>query len=340
VKVSDVLQAWRRILEGRVPSLSIEITRECPLHCPGCYAYHDGHLGDPSTTLRDLADYRGAELVEGILRVVDQYQPLHLSLVGGDPLVRYRELEVLLPKLLQRDLHVQIVTSAFRPLPESWATYRRLNIAVSIDGLPPEHNIRRAPATYDRILANIRGHHVTVHCTITSPMMRQPRYLERFLDFWSANENTRKIWMSIFTPQQGENSPECLTREERERAIRELLDLRPRYPKLDMEESMLREFLHPPVSPARCIFAQTTATISADLRTPITPCQFGGNPDCSQCGCVASMGLAAVGHHKVLGSLTAGHLFFLSNAIGKRLPRRQPVAPPRRVPDLVQIGDD
>ena len=31
--------------------LSIEITRECPLHCPGCYAYGDTHLGG-SVTLR------------------------------------------------------------------------------------------------------------------------------------------------------------------------------------------------------------------------------------------------------------------------------------------------
>ena len=34
-----VLQAWGRILAGYQPNLSIEITRECPLTCPGCYAY-------------------------------------------------------------------------------------------------------------------------------------------------------------------------------------------------------------------------------------------------------------------------------------------------------------
>ena len=36
-------------------------------------------------------------------------------------------------------------------------------------------------------------------------------------------------------------------------------------------------------------FAQATACVSADLRTPITPCQFGGQPDCSSCGCMALM---------------------------------------------------
>ena len=41
---SDVIKAWGKILTGRQPSLSIEITRECPLRCPGCYAYEPEHL--------------------------------------------------------------------------------------------------------------------------------------------------------------------------------------------------------------------------------------------------------------------------------------------------------
>jgi len=58
-------------------------------------------------------------------------------------------------------------------------------------------------------------------------------------------------------------------------------------------------------------------TVSADLSTRITPCQFGGDPDCEQCGCIASVGLAAVGHRRVLGPLTAGHLFQASAKIGE-----------------------
>ena len=89
------------------------------------------------------------------------------------------------------------------------------------------------------------------------------------------------------------------------------------YPLLEMRESLIREIIAPPTSPADCIFARTTHTLSADLKTKITPCQFGGDPDCSQCGCIASMGLAAVGNHRVLGGLTAGHLFHVSDRIGQ-----------------------
>ena len=167
-----VLQAWGRVLSGRKPNLSIEITRECPLRCPGCYAYGDAHLGG-DVTLRGLSDYRGDELVRRFMAVIDERRPLHLSIVGGEPLVRYRELDAILPQLAARNIHTQLVTSAVRPIPAEWQGLRRLQIVVSVDGLPPEHNVRRAPATYDRILAHIAGHHVTVHCTVTRQQVRR-----------------------------------------------------------------------------------------------------------------------------------------------------------------------
>src|SRR5689334_9364601 len=128
-----VLQAWSRILTGRRPNLSIEITRECPLRCPGCYAYGEAHLGG-DVTLHGLADYRGDALVDRFMALIDRRKPLHVSIVGGEPLVRYRELDRILPQLAARDIHTQLVTSAVRPIPTEWATLRRLQIVVSIDG--------------------------------------------------------------------------------------------------------------------------------------------------------------------------------------------------------------
>ena len=53
-------------------------------------------------------------------------------------------------------------------------------MVVSIDGLPPEHDARRTPATYHRFLTNIAGHQVTVHCTVTRQQVRRDGYLEEF----------------------------------------------------------------------------------------------------------------------------------------------------------------
>jgi MoaA/NifB/PqqE/SkfB family radical SAM enzyme len=324
MKSAEVLQAWSGILAGRRPSLSIEITKECPLRCPGCYAFDPAHLGG-ETELRQLSDFKGSVLVRNVLAVVEREKPLHVSLVGGDPLVRYRELEVILPELDARGIHTQVVTSAFRVIPAAWARFKRLTVSVSVDGLPPEHDERRKPATYERILKNIADSKVTIHCTITGNIADRPGYLEEFLRFWGARPEVRRVWFSLFTPQRGAVGPEILTPAQRVFVVEELLRLRPLYPVLDMQEQVIREILSPPRSPAECIFARTTHTLSADLKTKITPCQFGGDPDCSQCGCMASMGLAAVGHHRVLGALTAGHLFRASDRIGEAFKRTKSV---------------
>ena len=84
MKKSEVLHAWLKILGGRAPSLSIEITKECPLRCPGCYAFDAAHLGG-TAQLRELSDFKGEELVAKVLALIDKHKPLHVSLVGGDP---------------------------------------------------------------------------------------------------------------------------------------------------------------------------------------------------------------------------------------------------------------
>jgi hypothetical protein len=213
-------------------------------------------------------------------------------------------------------------------------------MVVSIDGLQPEHDERRKPATYDRILKHIVGHEITVHCTVTRQQVRRPGYLEEFVKFWSENQDTRQIWVSLYTPQIGEISVERLTKEDRETVVNTLLDLRTRYPKLAMPKGLINAYAHPPESPEDCIFAKTTACVSADFTTPITPCQFGGKPDCAQCGCIASAGLKAVGRHKLRGGIRVGAIFEASLAVGDRVRAvrerwspPEPPAPPVRATD-------
>lgn len=334
MKTSAIIRAWRKILNGESPALSIEITRECPLRCPGCYAYDEAHLGG-GMTLRGLRDHKGQELIDGVLEIVEHLKPLHLSIVGGDPLVRYRELELLIPLLLDRGIYVQIVTSAFRPLVPGWGKLANVNVVVSIDGLQPEHDVRRAPATYDRILKNVAGQKITIHCTVTGQMMKRPGYLKEFLEFWTPKDEIRKVWFSLFTPQMGDCLPEMLQPQERVQAIADMLVLRKKFPKLDMPEGLIRQFATPPRSPKECVFALTTHILSADLKTKIVPCQFGGNPDCSSCGCVASMGLAAIAAHKLGGIIPVGAIFKASVKIGHA--KSKPTARPASVEEVLRV---
>jgi MoaA/NifB/PqqE/SkfB family radical SAM enzyme len=323
--MQGILTAWGRILRGYRPSLSIEITRECPLRCPGCYAYGSDHLGG-DITLRQVSDFKGEQLIQRVMAIVDEENPIHVSIVGGEPLVRYKELGTILPRLAERGIYTQVVTSAVRPIPPEWASIPRIQIVVSIDGLQPEHDLRRTPATYDRIHKHIVGHQITVHCTITRQQVQRDGYLEEFARLWSDNPHTRQIWFSLYTPQIGEVSDEILTPPDRERVVAALMSLRTKYRKIRMPEGLVKKYATPPQSPDECIFALTTSCISADFEHRITPCQFGGNPDCSQCGCIASAGLAAVGAHRLPGGLRVGAVFQTSLKVGRRIRSRRAVA--------------
>lgn len=346
VSISELMAAWGRILNGKAPMLSIEVTRECPLRCPGCYAYGDSHLGG-ERTLRDLADFRGDALVSGVLSLVDKHQPLHVSLVGGEPLVRHRELSRILPELSRRGVFTLVVTSGVIPIPKEWMGLPRCRVAVSVDGLPEHHDERRKPATYRRILENIREREVNVHWTITRPMAR-PEYMEQYVSFWSARPEVNRIWVSVYTPQQGENTPEMLSPDDRALLARVLPPLAKRYPKFLMTPGIAAAILNPPKNPKECLFSSMSTNYSADLESRVEPCIFGGTPDCTQCGCMVSVGLHHVESVKIAGPLKIGHVVKGSVAIGSAMNRFRNARNPRRwagnkdntLEELVQIQAD
>ena len=132
--------------------------------------------------------------------------------------------------------------------------------------------------------------------------------------------------------------PEILQAAERGQAIADMLALRSEFPKLDMPAGLIRQFATPPRSPQDCVFALTTQVLSADLKTKIVPCQFGGNPDCGSCGCVASMGLAAIAEHRLGGIIPVGAIFKASVRIGQMgQTRSNPTAAPPAVEEVLRV---
>lgn len=338
MNLSDIFRAWGVILQGRQPVLSIEITKDCPLSCPGCYAYQSEHVS--GMPLESMADLKGDRLVGELLELVERRKPVGVFIVGGEPLVRFRELNTLLPELSKRDIRVEVVTSAVRPIPAEWKHIPKLEISVSVDGLQPEHDERRKPATYERILKHIEGHPVTIHCTVTGQMVRRDGYLERFLEFWNERSSVRDIRMSLYTPQIGEQSEEILTFQERRRAVETLSALAPRFSKLRSNSAILEAYLSPPLNPDECTFARLTACLSADLKSPVTPCQLGGNPSCAECGCMAAVGLNALGRHRLTPGIRIGSILKMSEKIGavcRRITRGGPDSF-RKAPSEKSVG--
>ena len=325
MRKTAIIPAWGRILRGYRPFLSIEITKECPLKCPGCYAYEPGHLND-GRSMVSLTESRGEELVERVLGLVRRSRPLHVSIVGGEPLIRYRELTCLIPEFHRMGIEVQVVTSAVRPIPAEWTEFPNLHLVVSIDGLQPEHDARRTPATYDRILRHIDGHQIIVHCTVVPQFLERVDYLRDFARIWSRHPGVRKIWFSLFTPQMGDRSPQRLTAAERATAIDRIAALPSLYPKVYAPKVVLDGYRHPPDSPSECIFAQITSCVSVDLSTPVVPCQIGGRPECSECGCIAGAGLASIGKFKLAGLIKASDIFRVSKKVGELVHGRSTTA--------------
>jgi len=283
-----------------------------------------------------------------VLGLVRQHKPMHVSLVGGEPLVRHRELSRILPALSDMSVFTLVVTSAVIPIPEEWMKIPRLRVAVSVDGLPEDHDIRRKPATYERILKNIEGREVNIHWVITRPMLARPGYLEEYLAFWNARPEVARIWVSLYTPQIGEQSVEMLTRADRETLATKLPVLTSKYPKLLINEGVARAFVNPPSNPNECLFSKMSANYSADLKSRVEPCVFGGTPDCSQCGCAISSGLHWIQTVKIAGPLKVKH--FVGGSIGIGLavnrlrtgslrPSRWKPRKPAKIapPDLVQL---
>jgi len=213
-----------------------------------------------------------------------------------------------------------VVTSAVIPIPPHWMSIPRVRVAVSIDGLPEHHDVRRKPATYELVLRNIADARVNVHWTITRAMAAKAGYLEEYLAFWSARPEVVRIWVSLYTPQKGEVSDEILDVGQRDAVARELARSRARYPKLLINEGIAQAMRVPPTAPSECMFSRMSTNYSADLKTRVEPCIFGGTPDCSQCGCAISSGLHWL-KDLHFGPLKIAHLAYGSAAIGSHVGR-------------------
>jgi hypothetical protein len=231
-------------------------------------------------------------------------------------MIRHRELGLIIPELSKMRIHTMVVTSGVVAIPQDWMEIPRLRVAVSVDGLPEHHDERRKPATYERILKNIAGRSINVHWVITRPMLARNSYLEEYVAFWNARAEVDHIWVSLYSPQIGDESAERLMPEDRERVARELPQLGRLYPKLLLPEGMSKAFVSPPKNPTDCLFSKMSMNYSADLHTHVEPCVFGGTPDCSQCGCSISSALHWIRDVKVAGPVRVGHLVQASLSVG------------------------
>jgi hypothetical protein len=86
-----------------------------------------------------------------------------------------------------------------------------------------------------------------------------------------------------------------------------------------MTAGMAEAFANPPRDPDHCVFSSVSVNYSADLKTHLEPCFFGGEPDCRQCGCAVTAGLHWVASKRLLGPVRALHVMEASIAAGSMM---------------------
>jgi len=74
-------------------------------------------------------------------------------------------------------------------------------------------------------------------------MLERRGYLEEYVNFWNSRPETNRIWVSVYTPQIGEKSPEDACSRDREILARELPPLAKKYPKLLFHDGLAKAFL-------------------------------------------------------------------------------------------------
>jgi len=121
-----------------------------------------------------------------------------------------------------------------------------------------------------------------------------------YLTFWTARPEINRIWFSTYTPQVAEQSEEILTLEQRLELARMLPELKRTYPALLLIDGMGEAIMTPPSKTAE--FLEDVHQLHRALEDRIEPCFFGGNPDCSQCGCATSTRLHWVGKRTLVGN--------------------------------------
>jgi MoaA/NifB/PqqE/SkfB family radical SAM enzyme len=245
---------------------SINLTNKCNLRCSHCWYHREAHPVAPELS----AD----EFLEKLAALQDEHNITSVTWVGGEPLLRLDILERATPMFSQNI----ISTNGTFPLPPLPAIY-----GVSIDGPESVNDEIRGKGVYRKAKENASGRvDVLVLHTVTPA---NERYLETFAEEileWQIGG----LYVSFYTPAKGGSSSWCWPKlEDRDGAVRSLIELKERYPNfivnpLPSTQFMLSEAVPEVVS--ECDIVKRCISLEHDLSRRY--CCFGNDADCGFCG--------------------------------------------------------
>lgn len=266
---------------------SVDVTRRCNLRCRHCY-YYGGAEGERGSELSDdqwVA--RFAELQRSLPRW--EFPFFNCSWVGGEPLLR----KELLARCMRFFRYNTVVTNGTIPLPD----WPRVSWYVSIDGdaevheriRDPEGNYRKngRGGIYERVKENVREHR-ELGITIAYCITRENAHcIEAVVKEWH-EVGAKHITFDFMTPRTGEDDPQWLPLDERDRTIDTLIALRRVYGEFfvvpERVFAMMRAASCRSVTDS-CLLRTRSFAFDADGRQK-GKCVMGDEADCDRCGCV------------------------------------------------------
>ena len=243
-------------------------------------------------TLRELADLKGEALVAGVLEARRAAQARSTCRSSAASRSCATASSTSCCRSSPREgMHVQVVTSAVRPIPEAWAQHPAAadrgvdrRAARRARRAPRARHLRPHPEAHRRAPDHgaLHGHAAACaarrlparsSCSSGRPTRTRGRSGSASTRRRSARSRRSGCGPRIARGWCGPARPA--------RALSEAADAE------GLDRGVRRSRRRRPTSASS---RRTTHCVSSDLQRRITPCQFGGNPDCAQCGCIASAG--------------------------------------------------
>jgi Fe-coproporphyrin III synthase len=263
-----ILSKW--LLTGQPTTAAIDVTHRCNLHCAHCYWWKQDHP-------RELDD---VEMV-GFMQSLRASGLRAAILYGGEPTLR--------PEICRAASEIFDATLAFTNGTNGFPELRNGQWILSLDGPREVNDAIRGEGIYRRVVRNLQdaGSPPIVHMTISRLNRDSIEHFVREM----VQLPVKGIGFSFFTPDREDGDDLCLSLEERDSAVEDLLRLRAAYgEKIGFTPAMavqlksngrFREWNRytscPVSSRVECYRSNGTRKV----------CTYGNNADCSRCGCAA-----------------------------------------------------
>jgi len=179
-------------------NLTILPTLSCNFKCPYCFTKEgDGAFMD------ELVHEKIVKLVEALTKN-NKSTLLHLSWMGGEPLLNFNTIKELTAQLKKLDVNIDslLVTNGYLMNREQVEQFKELYISrvqVTIDGLKEEHNLTRIhknePDSFSKIISNmdtffeVYNKRETVSLNVRVNLDKTKDYLRKFIEVYKFLRN-------------------------------------------------------------------------------------------------------------------------------------------------------